>query len=85
MNCKICGVSDKDFKGRFYDSGIYGRPLCSKECYSKWFDIWNKAVVLDNEQKNEQRKRSNKYYAENKDYWKGRYEKQKQNGLAGAI
>lgn len=48
MQCKICGISDIDYKGRWYDNGIYGRALCSKQCYSDWYDVWNKTITKDN-------------------------------------
>lgn len=88
MICKICGISDKDYKGRFYDSGIYGRPLCSAKCYSDWFDKWLSQVVLDNEQKSAQRKRCLAQYYENKDYYRTYQNNKRRNrniGLAGAL
>ena len=36
MKCKVCGI---DYNDRFYDKSTQ-RPICSKECYSKFFDEW---------------------------------------------
>ena len=90
-NCVICG---KPFSSDFYDVGNMGRCqsggdryLCSRECYSVWFDKCLEQVLLDNEQKSAQRKRCLDYYYEHQDAYKGKYKLRyaKQTGLAGAI
>lgn len=37
MKCMMCPKTDKNC--RFYDPSPY-RPICSSECYSKFFDEW---------------------------------------------
>jgi len=91
LECVIC---HKPYDDTFYDKGNLGnaksggtRYLCSRECYSKWFDKCLEGILLDNEQKLAQRKRCLEHYYKNKDYWRG-YQKSryaKQTGLAGAI
>jgi len=37
MKCIMCPTTDKNC--RFYDTSPF-RPICSKECYSKYWDKW---------------------------------------------
>lgn len=91
-SCVICGI---EYNDSFYDKGNKGRCssggtryLCSRECYSKHFDICLKQVVLDNEQKMAQRKRCLEHYYKNRESWRSYQTKRryaKQTGIWGAI
>lgn len=77
-DCIVCNLPYND---TFYDKGNMGnaklnggnRYLCSKACYSAWFDIWQKQGVLDNKQKIAQRKRCLDYYYAHQDKYKNDY------------
>jgi len=83
----MCPNTTETYPGRWYDSGVYGRPLCSAECYSKWYDEWRSALEMDAGQKAAHRKASLEHYRANKPKWREYQKKRYDNkeGLAGAI
>lgn len=70
LNCVMC---NKKYDDTFYDKGNQGRSnwggtryLCSKKCYSDWFDKWELRESLTLEQKKEQCRRVSEYNRKHK-------------------
>ena len=62
----VCIICSKPLDDTFYDKSQW-RPICSKECYSKYFDKWKATDdgYYNNERRRLINKRAAKKYREN--------------------